>query len=286
MPRPRMGALSICAVGVLLFGAGLSAQSLPTSGGMLGPNAPIIVDIDGDGQPSGGDAPILPAVQSDRSVVIQHPWSNAQCMNSATVLLTDPQPVTGKMTNANLGGLGNIDIGQTNSENEPVQFLFNSSTSAGVGTLQDGNGDGVYDGFGGQTTQGDKPSFQLSWDFADPTGDNKPDYVSIPWSMASAVGVDTEDDCDVGAGDGVDPQIFIPLADSNGDGVKDSIILDLNGDGTPDPEFFQSPALVDPAIGDPITVPTASEWGLILLSIGLVVVAWVQLRRRNYQQPV
>jgi hypothetical protein len=38
-----------------------------------------------------------------------------------------------------------------------------------------------------------------------------------------------------------DPQIFVPLADTNGDGIPDSPAFDFNNDGKPDPEFLVSP---------------------------------------------
>ena len=56
------------------------------------------------------------------------------------------------------------------------------------------------------------------------------------------------------SGDGVDDYMmvgfnnkaFFPLADTNGDGIPDTVALDFDGDGTPDPDLPLMPALAGP----------------------------------------
>lgn len=68
--------------------------------------------------------------------------------------------------------------------------------------------------------------FQVSLSYADVTGDGCPDFVSIPWSQTASLGVPAGND-----------QVFIPLADSDGDGRPDSIQFDLDGDNVQDPDI-------------------------------------------------
>jgi hypothetical protein len=98
------------------------------------------------------------------------------------------------------------------------------------------------------------------------------DYVSIPWSQASALNIDTSTTCA-----GVVSQVWIPLADTNGDGRGDSIVLDLDGNGVADADVHASPTIV---------VPSVPTMGLIarlilMLLIGLTG-AWFLSRRWSH----
>ncbi|HEY3131196.1 MAG TPA: SBBP repeat-containing protein [Acidobacteriota bacterium] len=95
-------------------------------------------------------------------------------------------------------------------------------------TAVDENGDGIIDYFTGSETG--QPAIRGSVVFYDVNGDGKPDFVSIPWAMAGGLGANSGD-----------PQIFVPLADTNGDGIPDSPAFDFDNDGKPDPEFLISP---------------------------------------------
>lgn len=99
------------------------------------------------------------------------------------------------------------------------------------------------------------------------------DYVSIPWSEASTLGIDTASPCP-----GVPPlpQIWIPLADTNGDGRGDAIVMDLNADGVADGDLLASPMIAAPS------VPTMGPMGRLLLIalIGLIG-SWFLSRHRD-----
>ncbi len=60
-------------------------------------------------------------------------------------------------------------------------------------------------------------------------------------------------------------QIFVPLADTNGDGRGDTVVLDLNGDGIPDPQYYTSPRLG--ALGVPATNNVALAALIVLLGV-------------------
>jgi len=133
---------------------------------------------------------------------------------------------------------------------------------SGGGGFVDANTDGIFD-----TISGNAPSsFSLPLAYFDTTGDTWADFVSIPWAQASILGVNGADTC--GVGGTTDPQIWIPMADTNGDGRPDTVVLDLDGDGLPDPTLLSGPA-IGPALGAIGTIPTLSTIGMIVMAIGL-----------------
>jgi hypothetical protein len=56
-------------------------------------------------------------------------------------------------------------------------------------------------------------------------------------------------------------QVWVPLADTNGDGRGDSVVVDLDGNGIPDPQYYTSPRLG--AQG----VPTTNSIELAILTL-------------------
>jgi hypothetical protein len=69
--------------------------------------------------------------------------------------------------------------------------------------------------------------FALDLSYADVDADGCADYVSVPWGQTAGIG-------------GGGPQVFIPLADSDGDSRPDSIVMDLDGNGAADGDLHQS----------------------------------------------
>jgi hypothetical protein len=145
---------------------------------------------------------------------------------------------------------------------------------SGTGQMVDQNGDGIYEALSGSGAV----NFQVDIITEDTTGDGYGDYVSIPWSQASSLGVDTTDGCNPVAGG--DPQIWVPIADTDNDNIPDSIVLDLDGNGTPDPQFLASAIIAGaPAAGD--SVPTLGEWATIGAALAIAMVAWLQIRAQG-----
>ena len=63
-------------------------------------------------------------------------------------------------------------------------------------------------------------------------------------------------------------QILLPLG--TGDNGQPTIIIDANGDGVPDAQFIQGPPMSGVNVAAPI--PTLTEWGLIALTLILLIV--------------
>lgn len=84
-------------------------------------------------------------------------------------------------------------------------------------------------------------TLDVPFQYFDVSGDGKPDYGSIDWSLVAPVmnALGFEGD--------FERQIFVPLGDSNGDGVADTIIWDFNHDGLPDADLFTGAPLSGPA---------------------------------------
>ncbi len=149
----------------------------------------------------------------------------------------------------------------------PQQFVL-TETRGGVvvhtttANLVDLNSDGVFDtiNFSGQY------NVTISLVF---NGDN----VSIPWSEANSIGIDTNYAC---AGAGALPQVWIPLADTNGDGRGDAVVLDLDGNGVADSDIYAGPVVAAPSV--PTMGPIARL--LLLIMIGLTG-SWFLSRHRH-----
>ena len=275
-----MKRFALSAVLVLLC-ASVALAQVAVTGKMVGPNAPIYVDTNGDGVPGTSDTPIVPLFDGDRTLTVPNPWENCGPATHNVVVLDQ-----------NFAAVGTPFTGGTRTtENQterlvadqfvggrPTHFSMNVvkpgfPDKTGSGQMVDENGDGVFDALQGGGTGW--VNFLLDLVFSDTTGDGWGDYVSIPWSQASALGVDKSDGCTVAGGD---PQVWVPMADTNGDGRPDSIVLDLNGDGIPDPQFLPGPIIGAAAVVVSNPIPTLSQWAMLLTTLALALAAWMQIR--------
>lgn len=235
-----------------LFSAPFSTSTMAQGGSrMVGPQFPILVDGNGNG-PGAGDAPATPTLGAANTLRLAPLFScGTQPNNVVTLSGSDGAGRFRTFTRTNNGrnqvlnvtnASGNAALGFSGTES-----LGSSVRAQGSGSVVDGNGDGAVDGLSLSTSNG---GMLLSLVF---TPDSS--HVSIPVAQAMLLGAKQ------GACGPAFSQIWVPLADTNGDGRGDTIVLDLNGDGIPDSQFYSSPRIG--AIG----VPTTSNVGLALLTL-------------------
>ena len=107
----------------------------------------------------------------------------------------------------------------------------------GQASLIDSDGDGIFDAIRGQ---GDGyPGVTVSLQRIDINGDGNADFLSIPWSLSQLAGVNLGDST-------ANPQIFLPLGDTDGDGIPDSLAPDFDNNQVADPEFPQLARMAGP----------------------------------------
>jgi hypothetical protein len=267
----------VLASSILATASFLRAQcaNTPQTGGMLGPNAPILLDTDGNG-PTGCDGTIIPLYdsQTDR-ITVPNPFQDCDesgGMHNEFNLLRDQDGTPIQLFRDRdveteiLTPTGFFAPNQPMSGHLLIQ-KFGSTVQEGDGHLVMGGG-GFFTGVeGGQTFGGDtSAAMSLVYGGTGPGGG--PAYVSLPWSQLAGLGllnhVSTNCPADV-------PQVFIPLSHGR-------IVLDLDGDGIPDPGFFSSPPLTaEAASGNGI--PAVSRGTMALLAAALAGAALFQLRR-------
>ena len=263
---------------VLAAASFLGAQCFtpPAGGGMLGPSAangdaPAFLD-NGDGVPSCGDTPIVPTYDSqlDR-ITIPSPYVNCDgsgSMHDQFDLLRDKSGMPVQLFR---------DRGDQIEVLTPTGFFAPFQPMSGhLAIMKSGNivkegdghlvsGGGFFSGVSGGQTMGGSMSATMSFVYMGKGGDGGPAYISLPWSQVAGLGI-LATSCPTPV-----PQIFVPL--SNG-----RIVLDLNGDGVPDPGFFSSPPLTAKAAVGP-GIPTVSRGTMALLAAAFVGAGLFQLRR-------
>jgi hypothetical protein len=218
---------------------------------MVSPQFPILMD-NGDGIPGPGDTSLLPTQTGPTTVQLPTLFScGTQANNTVTLGAPDGAgrfQAAGRTNNAR-----NQIVNVTGAIGaQATQFSFTEANATrtfatGTGSLIDMNGDGSADGM---TISGSKGSIVLSFVF---TSSNA--YASIPAAQAALLGA-RQGRC------GPAPaQFWVPLADTNGDARGDRVVLDLDGNGVPDPQYFTSPPIGAPA------VPTMNTFGLALLTL-------------------
>jgi hypothetical protein len=259
---------------------------------MFGPLNPAPVDVAGlfTATPSG---PCAVPMRTGTTLSLFHPWSDIP----ATGTLCGFNAVTGKYTaicRTTPGGLTQmISVtgfspfrapGKTTTYSVPTypsSFSYTEtgtpSPKNGTGTLVDQNGDGIFDGI---ALTGGSTNITLPFVYVDINGDGFADYVSLPWSQAALFGINPNGGVLAPGAGGKNPQIWVPLADTNGDGKGDSIVFDLTGSGVPDPDLYSSPAMgpvrAPASVAPPI--PTFSEWGVLWTVLALTLVGLWQLK--------
>lgn len=253
----------------------------PLGGGMLGPNpakgdAPAFFDSDGSGGPSPCDETILPTYDSlSDAITIPNPYQDCDgsgALHNQFFLLRDKGGTPTEI---------HRDRGDQTEVLTPTNFFAPFEPTSGHldifkngSLIKSGDGHlvpagGFFGGVSGGQTLGGNVSAAMSFIYGGQAPDGGPAYISLPWSQLAALGLLNHIDGNCPAGD--PPPIFVPL--SNG-----KIVLDLDGDGAPDPPFFNSPPLTrQAAIGEGI--PAVSRGTMALLACALVGAALFQLRR-------
>ena len=251
------------------FSASTGAQGAQR---MLGPRFPALIDTNGDGQPTPGvDSPANPQL-AGTTLTFTTLFSCSTSNNNQVGLVS--QDSSGRFRGATRrNNFRNQSMAITGfTGGSPSQFAYTESDSRGAratgnGQLMDLNGDGRMDAI---IVNGTSVNTTLNLVFS---ADGN--YASVPVSQAALLGA-RQGRC----GPSV-PQIWVPLADTDGDGRGDTLILDLDGDGIADPQFYSSPRLGAAA------VPTTSNFALSILTtlLGGIGVWYIGHRRQSTPGP-
>ena len=243
------------------FSASTSAQA---GMHMVGPAFPILIDVDGNG-PSPNDIRANPQV-SGTTLQVTRQFS-CQTQNNTQAGLTGQDASGRYSTVSRINNFREQFISVVGSSGAAAtRFSFTELDTRGIrasgaGSLIDMNGDGRAD----TIAISGNISATINLVF---TPDSN--YVSIPLSQAALLG-GASSTC----GLGTVPQIWVPLADTDGDGRGDTVIFDLNGDGIPDSQFYTSPRIAG------LGVPAMSNVGLAILAAALGTIAvWFIGRQR------
>ena len=251
------------------------AMGADPQGPFFGPDNPAMVDVGGTPQPAYPE-------WREGWIYIQSPWS--ECQSSEYDFLIQPGPAAARISATPYTMFSHW--GRTFTVDQ-----FDSQGYAIGGTYQ-GSG---YDNYGGGGFR------QASWELDQGTllltksGANQTAYDQVQLTGTKGVGgepvpvnvtlqmVSSEGNIGVAniASLGVikpcgeasaNSQIWVPLGKNSAG--QPAIILDLNGDGVADPEFYQSAWLGAAGDDGDVVIPTLTQFGiaamaLLLLAVGL-----------------
>ena len=128
---------------------------------------------------------------------------------------------TARVTGRDGGRITSISLDQE-------RVTSTTTNKSGQVTLIDSNEDGIYDALRGQ---GDGfPEVTVSLVLIDSDSDGTADFVTIPWVLAHLVGVNRADFLP-------DPQVFVPLGDTDGDTIPDTVAFDFDVDNVADADL-------------------------------------------------
>jgi hypothetical protein len=290
----------LLSVALSLVAVAIVPSSFGAVTGMFGPLNPATVDTQGNFTANPNDICAIP-LRTGTQLQLFHPWSdtpasgflcgfNAVTGKYTAICRTTPDGMTQMISVTGFSPFQAPVSGKVTTyaaATYPSSFQYTETGPAspknGTGVLVDQNGDGIFDGI---ALTGGSTNVTLPFVYVDTNGDGFGDYVSIPWSQATLVGINPNGHIITpqGAG-GPNPQIWVPLADTNGDGKPDSIVPDFTGSGTPDPDLLPGPAmgpvLAPPTLLTPLPVPTFSEWSILGMVLALTMVGLWQLKVRT-----
>lgn len=216
-------------------------------------NCAAWADINGNRQYDPGTDDLLPLTLAGNNLLITLPdgWS---CAEDPVVALSSMDT----LLDYGAWGRWGLGISEYDGSNHPTAFVLAFATNpVGSARLIDQDGDGCYDQLDARYFGSEDVYFQAGLDFLDTNGDGEPEFVSADWTYSSLYGMGG--DC----GPGTDAQIWMPMQNSR-------VVPGWTN-------TYSSACLRRIA---PV-VPTLTEWGVLLLGIGLVAFGWWLLRARR-----
>ncbi len=222
----------------------------------------VRLDTNGNGVPDANDDFASGTRSGNRLDFVSSKY-RAKYAGYTTATLSNPNPVTGRLQTATVEYTDYLrghhvitaTVGSYDADSRPTVLQINETgffTKDATGakrihndpvsitlTAIDANKDGIYESFSiqGGDRLGTLPRTIINFVTVDVNNDGKADFVTIPWAMSSFLGIQAKNKI---------PQIFIPLADTNGDGIPDSPAFDFNNDGKPDADLQLLPGLGAP----------------------------------------
>ncbi len=109
------------------------------------------------------------------------------------------------------------------------------TTKTGGLRALDSNADGLYESMS-VTFPNQAPAI-VNVVRVDVNADGKTDFLTIPWALVQTAGLATS----------FDPQVFIPIGDTNGDGIADAPAFDFDGDGRSELDLPSAPFAAGPS---------------------------------------
>ncbi|HEV8129752.1 MAG TPA: VCBS repeat-containing protein, partial [Acidobacteriota bacterium] len=214
------------------------------------------LDTNGNGKPDENDEPVSAARNGNQLSLVSSRF-RPHWVGQTTAMITTPHPLTGRLQTGRVdytdggrkrhiitGTVGGYDVDLRPTFVNLDELTSGDSTYTPPGshkaqttrklyTVQmiDDDKDGIYEAFSVEGTALSKVTFNLVK--VDVNNDGRPDFVTIPWTLASFLAIRPNQV----------PQVFIPLADTNGDGIPDSPAFDFDNDGKPDPDLLLFPAI-------------------------------------------
>jgi hypothetical protein len=251
------------AVSTWMAGPFATTTSAQSGQRMVGPRFPILIDTDSDGIPTSRDAPTATQIVNPTTLQMSTPVT---CDGTTTTTLTFSGNDAGRYTTiSRTSGLRMQALTVSGSGGAASRLTFteqtgNVTTGNAAASMVDSNRDGAIDTLAVSGTLNTTISLVFSPDSG---------YVSVPPGQAALLGASGQQCAAI-------PNIWVPLADSNGDGRGDTVVFDLDGNGLADGLLWSSLPLGAPQ------VPATNTFGLLILISALGGISlWYLSKRRN-----